>query len=87
MKCTVRSRAARGEKAGYLLDQLRALVKTTSLGIESETELEMLKELEQKLARGDYLSSSKLAHLFSYLRKGVTGTGPYRRPAPPGDSK
>ena len=80
-------KSGQGEKAGFLLNQLRALVKTTSLGIESKTELEMLKELEQMLARGDYLSSSKLAHLYSYLRKSVTGTGPYRRSPPPGDSK
>ena len=79
-------KSGQGEKAGYLLDQLRALVKTTSLGIESETELEMLKELEQRLVRGDDVSSSKLAHLYSYLRKRLWAPGRSGSP-PPGDSK
>jgi len=80
-------KSGQGEKAGDLLNQLRALVKTTSLGVETEMELEMLKDLEQKLARGDYVSSSKLAHMYSYLRKRVQGRGQYRPPPPPGEPR
>ncbi len=80
-------KSGQGEKAGDLLNQLRALVKTTTLGFETDMELEILKDLEQKLARGDYVSSSKLAHMYSYLRKRVQGSGQHRPPPPPGDPK
>ena len=68
------------QQSGALLDQLRKLVKTTSLGLETDADLAMLDDLEQKLGRGDFISSSKLAHLVSYLRKGGRSSRSHPRP-------
>ena len=72
------------QQASHLLDLLRKMIEKTELGRETEVDLEMLKDLEQKLARGDYVSSSKLAHVFSHQRKQARLYPGYQRPSPPG---
>ncbi len=80
-------RGGQGDQAGVLLRQIREVIQRTSLGEETQAELAMLNDLEQKLAAGEYTSSAKLAHLFSHQRKQSRQHPQQQRPAPPEEPK
>jgi Ca-activated chloride channel family protein len=70
-------------KAEELLGELMSIVRSTNVVVESETELEWLKELKQVMAQGDYFTSAKMAHLYGHWRRRSDGAQRYRRQAPP----